>query len=570
MDADERLANIERRLQRIESRLALPPLAPPDGAAPATPSAQPPAARPAQGAPAAQPAAPRVFTSYKREPDQAGQSSIVTTVLGWGGALALVLAASYLIRLAYDAGWLTPVRQISFAAVAGVALIAAGFALKRLNRDYAGLLPAGGIAILFLCIYGAHLYYGFISVEAAAAAVMLVCVTSLWLCRAFNSDLYALFAVAGSYSAPILLSSFIASLTDLVVYFSAWSVVFSVFAIWQGRRMIYLLALYLALIVFDIEWAKTPASEWIAALVFQTVQFLIFGIATIMFSIRRSEPLSTNAAAAHLPPLLLFYFLQYALLHRHVPDLAPWIAVASATVVGGLYAIARTRIGRALPGGEFLLWTYITLVLFHAGYIDSVPAQWGPWVAFVAMPIVAGVSLWRSRELNVSWLPWFAAGLVFLANYLRIVFDLDLSSVPQHKALAVVYALQLYAGYWLTRGRVAFGAMPPVLLYAGHIAAMAAALHLVDEHIVESTVWGLLALACLGLSLWQTDRVVGRSSLLMFGAAAGKVLLYDLSGAGPLVRIVSLVVLGVTFYVGGLLYQRMLGEATPGQSPART
>jgi len=33
---------------------------------------------------------------------------------------------------------------------------------------------------------------------------------------------------------------------------------------------------------------------------------------------------------------------------------------------------------------------------------------------------------------------------------------------------------------------------------------------------------------------------------------------YDLGGASPLTRIVSLVVLGVTFYAGGLLYQRML------------
>ena len=36
------------------------------------------------------------------------------------------------------------------------------------------------------------------------------------------------------------------------------------------------------------------------------------------------------------------------------------------------------------------------------------------------------------------------------------------------------------------------------------------------------------------------------------------VVLYDLGGASPLMRIVSLVVLGVTFYVGGLWYQRML------------
>ncbi|MDQ3776621.1 MAG: hypothetical protein M3461_20840 [Pseudomonadota bacterium] len=45
-----------------------------------------------------------------------------------------------------------------------------------------------------------------------------------------------------------MLSGLRGYVTDLVIYFSAWSAVFSVYAIWHGRRLIYLLALYLALI----------------------------------------------------------------------------------------------------------------------------------------------------------------------------------------------------------------------------------------------------------------------------------------------------------------------------------
>jgi len=147
--------------------------------------------------------------------------------------------------------------------------------------------------------------------------------------------------------------------------------------------------------------------------------------------------------------------------------------------------------------------------------------------------------------------------VIFLINYLRIVFDVDLSGVPARPWLAVAYALQLYLGYYLTRGRDAQPFLRGLLLYAGHICAMAAALHWLDERIVESAAWGLLALACLGLSLWQRDRLLGQSSLLVFGAAAVKVMLYDLGGASPMARIISLVVLGITFYIGGLLYQRL-------------
>ena len=41
-------------------------------------------------------------------------------------------------------------------------------------------------------------------------------------------------------------------------------------------------------------------------------------------------------------------------------------------------------------------------------------------------------------------------------------------------------------------------------------------------------------------------------------ASAGKVLLYDLHQSAPLVRIGILLVLGLTLYAGGWLYQRVL------------
>jgi hypothetical protein len=212
---------------------------------------------------------------------------------------------------------------------------------------------------------------------------------------------------------------------------------------------------------------------------------------------------------------------------------------------------------RPLPGGEFLLWAYVALVLFHAGYLESVPDKWAPWVAFVIMPVTAIVAMRHGSGIRASWPVWVAVSVIFAINYLRVIFDADVRAVPARSWLAVAYALQLYVGYYFLRNREPAKGIATLVLYAGHLCAMAAALHLLKEGIVESTAWGVIALACLGLSLWQRDRVLAQSSLLVFGAAAAKVLLYDLGGASPLTRIISLVVLGVTFYLGGLLYQRL-------------
>ena len=542
-DLESRVAAIEARVAGIEAHLL-------KRAAQAQTVVRP------QPTVAAQAARPTVRTASP--PQQQTESQLIGNVLGWGGAIALLLAASYLIKLAIDSGWLTPIRQIACSAVFGLLLIGSGFALRKNDRDYAGLLPAAGIAVLFLTIYGGHLYHHLIGVQEAGAAVIIVCAASLWLCRAFESDLFALFAVAGSYFAPFLLRGAAGPLTDVAIYYSAWSVVFSVFSIWHGRRLIYLLALYLALIGFDMLWKIQGADQWSAVIAFQTIQFAIFGIATAVFSVRHNEPLSQQDALAHLPPLLLFYFLQYSLLNQHLPAIAPWIAVGSLAALALIYAVARYALQEQLPGGELLLWCYAALVLFHAGYIESVPAAWGPWIGFLLVPVVAIISIRSDDGFGSRWPIWVAVGIIFAVNYLRILFNADIETVPARQLLSVSYALLLYLGYWFCRQNDLIGSATTLLIAMGHICAMAAAIHLLHEPIIESVAWGALAIGSLGLSLYVKDKLMGQSSLAVFGATAGKVLIFDLSGASTVARIIGLVVLGLTFYVGGMLYQRLL------------
>ncbi|OAJ71269.1 hypothetical protein A7976_07545 [Methylobacillus sp. MM3] len=541
---ETRLALIEARLSRIESKLALPKVIAAESAiAKATPAIK------AENPP------PLHSTSTEES-----RNSSITTLLGWSGAAALVMAAVYLIRLALDSGWLTPERQIGLAIAGGFTLIGTGLALRHANRQYASLLPAGGIVTLFLAVYGAHMFYGLISPQMATAGVMIVAALSLWLCRVFASELYALFAVAGSYAAPFLIENVLVDVTDLAIYFSAWSVIFSIYAVWTGRRLVYLLALYFALIGFDVIQRDTMHEEWIAALVFQTLQFAIFSVAAAAFSIRRNEPMTREVAIAHLPALLIFYFLQYALLAAHLPGYAPWIALATAGVVALLYFISQNLMRQPLPGGHFLLSAYVALVLFHAGYLESVPDEWTPWVAFVLVPAVAWFSVARTSGQGLGWPVWLGVGIIAIVNYMRIVSDVGTSEIPGGDALPILYALECYAAYWFVQRRHTLQNLYIPLLYAGHICAMAAAVHLLDDRLSTSLAWGMLATGCLGFAIHRRDRILGQSSLLIFAASAGKVLIYDLHQSAPLMRIGILLVLGLSLYAGGWLYQRMLSS----------
>lgn len=553
---EERLAQVEARLERIERLLPSMPAArePAPAVQPerfAEEGVPPIHAAPAQ---ARRVIDPQYGTAAVARHDSHALS--VTQILGWTGATALVLAAAYLIRLALDAGWLTPERQLGLALLSGLGLIGAGLRLRAADRQYASLLPAGGLVVLFLSIYGAHLYYHFIDVPLAAGAVILVCLAALWLGRLFESELYGLFAVVGSYSAPFLLHTLTGSVIDLVIYFSAWSVLFCLYSIWIGNRRTYLLAAYLALLGFQFLWSRMAPGEWGTAFIFQTLQFGIFLAGAIGFSIRHRRPMSRDEAMAHLPLLLIFYALQYWLLERHLTAFAPWIALASLAVLLLAQWAAKRSLG-ALPASSMLVSAYAALVLFHAGYMELLPDAFAPWVALLLLPALALYFRARGTLDSLGWPIRALVAIVFVLNYQRVVIDAGMSEVPAHELLALLYALTLYAAYTLLRREPSQESFALIALYVGHVAMMSAAVQILDGRLAVSLAWGAVALACLALAFRIRDRLLGKSSLLIFAASAGKVMLFDLSGAAPLVRIGLLVVLGVTLYAGGWMYRKV-------------
>jgi len=480
-----------------------------------------------------------------------------TTVLGWGGMAALTLAAGYLIRLAITAGWLTPVRQVALAAIFGIVLILIGFSLITRNPRYASLLPGCGVVVLFLADYGAHLYHGLITPLQATVGVVIVCVLALALGRIFEGEFYALFAVIGSYSGPILLSNIRENPMDLAIYFSAWSILYCWYAITVTRRQVYLLAAYLAFIVFDFVWRTGNASDWVTTVAFQFIQLLIFTCGTVVYSVVNRAPLELSSAKAHIPVLLLFYFVQYTTLRQHLPAWAPWISFGSLGLLLAAYGIAHAYLKTSLTAGRLIIAIYAAVVLLHAGYFELLPDYLRPWLGLgLIIALAAYASL--HYEQAVKWWPLFAmAAIIFLLNYGRLLFGWEINEVPGYKFLIPLYAVALYVGYWLVQRQPDLANYQIGLLYMGHVNTMAGAGQLFEGRLVISLIWGVLAVTTLLISIQLRNKSLGRSALFVFGAFAAKVWLFDLSGTDPLVRIGCLLVLGASLYSGGLLYQKV-------------
>jgi uncharacterized membrane protein len=562
LDINERLNNLEARLLDIEIRLGM--IAPANTGPASAAAARSAAPSSTAGAADAATAGPAPRTSPRAAPRGPAEAVSATQLMAWAAGFALLLAAVYFLKLVYEVGWLTPERQIILATLAGLALIAGGLFFARIDRAYAAYLPALGLIILYLAAYTAHLYYHLWSGQAAISAVSAVTLIGIWLGRRFDQSVYAVLAATGVYLSPLLMQAAPNQLIDVVIFYSAWSLLFSFCALIEGRRIVYMLPMFFALIGFDLIWRSAGEVNWLLAVVYQLVQFAVFASTAAAFSVVHRRPLGETEGLAHGFALIYFYAIEYLILHKHAPHWAPIIGLASALAVFLIYLAAKIAIKETqrLGVGSLIVSWYCSIVVAHAVFFELLPQSWFPWAA-LAMAAGLGVVVARrfARDSAVLVPIYIVAGLIFCVSYLTLLESGERGSdiALPHLALAA-YAAVLYGGYyWFSRAAGGSRAAP-IILYAGHFAFMEFGLRVLDNGFTLSVVWATFAVAVLIAAIIGKDKLLGQSALLIFCASGLKVLLHDLAASSSLVRVFTLIVLAASLYLGGWLYQSLVRE----------
>ena len=556
------LTPILERLERIEARLTALEASTPQASADASPpiSSSTPLV---DDKPTASSSAP---LASQNEPDTPPRPHALSASnwMAWGASSAFVLAAVYFVKLVHDSGWLTPERQIAIAIFGAVGLIWSGVRFSSYNREYAAYLPAAGIVVLYLSVYAAHAYYQLIGSAVVVCGIGITTLVSVWLHRMFNHTMYALFAVIGAYSFPLFVRSQSPDVTDMVIYFTAWSLLFSFMALQEGRRTIYILALYFAVIGFDIAWRESASSDaWLAAAIYQFCQFLIFSATAAFFSVRYKSPLEKTDAIVHAGALFYFYVIEFVLLKQNAPDWAPIIALLSVVFILALFFVARRFFQHEAPlqAGGGLVSTYCSAVTTHIMFFEVLPYAYIPWASLLS-PVVALLPPKLGYRPEIVTPINLAAGFMFILGLGILLFaDVQYSDIPMPLTALFLYAVVLYAATWFLHQHSSDNTTDARLLFAGHIAFMVATLKAFASGLAISCIWGLFAVVLLIIAVQYKNKVLGQSSLIIFAASGLKVLLYDLTGSPSLVRVITLVVVGASLYAGGWLYQQITKEA---------
>src|SRR3984885_5809667 len=124
------------------------------------------------------------------------------------GILAVLIGMAWFLKLAIDNHWIGPLGRVLVGLIAGSGLIV--WSERFRSRGYSGFsysLKALGSGILYLSLWAAFSLFHLIPAAAAFAAMIVVTAFNGFMSLSQDSELLALYAIAGGLSIPILVST---------------------------------------------------------------------------------------------------------------------------------------------------------------------------------------------------------------------------------------------------------------------------------------------------------------------------------------------------------------------------
>jgi uncharacterized membrane protein len=120
----------------------------------------------------------------------------------------LLIGTAYGMKLAVDRGLIGPAGRVILGLLAGAALVLWSERFRRKGfAAFSYSLKAVGSGVLYLSLWAAFRLYGLLPAEAALGLMVLVTAWNAFMAWVQNSELLAVYALAGGFATPMLLST---------------------------------------------------------------------------------------------------------------------------------------------------------------------------------------------------------------------------------------------------------------------------------------------------------------------------------------------------------------------------
>ena len=394
-------------------------------------SSSPPAAVPPTLAPVTAAAMPVFSLRLEEQPPQRSlESRIGSQWFNRIGILAVLIGMAWFLKLAIDNHWIGPLGRVLIGLLAGAGLIV--WSERFRSRGYAVFsysLKSIGSGVLYLSLWAAFSLYHLMPGSVAFAAMIAVTAFNGYLSWSQDAELLALYAIAGGFSTPMLVSTGENHEFALFSYMLLLDVaVLVLVALRPWSRLLF--GAFLGTVFYVSGWSLSFYSESQATptAFFFACFFLVFALAPRLIRLEDSgndvtaRTLSWDTLATIVLPIVnaaLGFIAFYALLESTNAKWAePWLAVGLAAFYLLLLRLPARGRWRASP---FLLAELhlATAIVFLT----------------IAIPLKAS-----GRWITVGWLAE-GATMLWVANRTRSILLRGLALLCLALALVALFTL---------------------------------------------------------------------------------------------------------------------------------
>lgn len=540
-----------------------------------------PLSSPTQGLPAATYRPPWRPTPLSNSEDL--ESRIGSHWLNRIGIAAVLIGVAFFLNYAFENNWIGPSTRIVIGLLAGILVVL--WSERFRNRGYGIFsysLKAVGIGVLYLSLWASFQVYHLLPSNLVFAAMIVVTASTAALAIAQNAEVLAIFAIAGGFATPALLSTGENHEIVLFSYLAILDGALIALTIAKPWRRIAILG-FIGSLIYYIGWYSSfyDRSQLTPTLIFATLFFAIFAAAPLLI---------VRHDADHIIPLgLAFangvtYFLEgYVMFIAISSTETAWFALLLATFYLVLIRIRPRAFDPAAAGSLRLLHLALAMGLITV----AIPVRLEGHSITIGWLVESAALLWVAGRLKSDLLNVFAVAALAL-GVARLVFWDDFAPATlllnnRMAAYAVAIAVLGYAAYqnagreeWRrTVAAVALVVLNVVALRglslevadyysrqmtAGNYLSPRALLQrrsfAIARDFTYSALWMAYGAMLMIIGFWRASAFVRWQALLLIALTVIKVFVYDTSQLDHVYRIISFIALGVLLLAVSFAYQR--------------
>jgi uncharacterized membrane protein len=396
------------------------------------------------------------------------ESVIGGSWFAWAGILAVVVAVSFFLKLAFENQWIGPGARVSMGALVGLALLVAGDRLRSKGlRSYAFVLSGGGILILYLSIYASYNFYHLLEQPVAFLLMALVTTIGVLLSVRLNALAIAILGLVGGFLTPLLISSGQDNEVALFTYVALLDAGVLGVAYFKRWRSLDFLS-FACTVMMTLGWAANfyrPEKLW-TTLAFTSLFFVLYSLLAVFHNVlprRRSRWFDLALLAWNATLYFGFSYLMFvdAGYERAAP--ASHALLLSAFFTGLFYAAwSRCREDSLLAygyiGAAVTCFTAAVAIQFELYWVTAV------WAVEALALTWVGLRSGESAPRRYAFVVFLAAAFHWL-SFDTQTFALDAGQVfmpllnPRARSCAVLITTLVAAAWLYRRARVVTEAM---------------------------------------------------------------------------------------------------------------